>query len=33
MRENDISCLPVVDDDFKIEGIITTDQISHLLSD
>lgn len=33
MRENDISCLPVIDDDFKVEGIITTDQISHLLSD
>jgi len=33
MRKYDISCLPVVDDNFKIKGIITTDQISHLLSD
>lgn len=33
MRKYDISCLPVVDDDFKLEGIITTDQISHLISE
>ncbi len=32
MREFDISSLPVVDDDFVVEGIITTDQISNLLS-
>lgn len=31
MRKYDISCLPVVDDDFKLEGMITTDQISHLI--
>ena len=29
----DISCLPVVDDDFKLKGIISTDQISHLVSE
>ncbi|MBZ9570876.1 homoserine O-acetyltransferase [Methanobrevibacter sp. TMH8] len=33
MRKYDISCLPVVNDEYKLEGIITTDQISHLLSD
>lgn len=33
MRKYDISCLPVVDEDFKLEGIITTDQISHLISE
>lgn len=32
MKKHDISCLPVVDYDFKVKGIITTDQISHLLS-
>lgn len=32
MSENDISSLPVVDEDMKVLGIITTDQISHLLS-
>lgn len=32
MKMYDISCLPVVDDDLKLEGIITTDQISHLIS-
>jgi len=32
MSEYDISCLPVVDDDFKIAGIITTNQISHLIN-
>ncbi len=32
MRKYDISSLPVVDDDFRLEGIITTDQISHLVS-
>ena len=26
MRKIDISCLPVVDDDFKLKGIISTDQ-------
>lgn len=33
MRKYDISCLPVVDEDFKLEGVITTDQISHLVSE
>ena len=32
MRKFDISCLPVVDDDMKVLGLITTDQISNLLS-
>ncbi|MBQ2652736.1 MAG: homoserine O-acetyltransferase [Methanobrevibacter sp.] len=32
MSEHDISSLPVVDEDMKVLGIITTDQISHLLS-
>jgi len=32
MKKFNISCLPVVDDDFKLEGTITTDQISHLIS-
>ena len=32
MRKFDISCLPVVDDDMKVQGLITTDQISNLLS-
>lgn len=32
MRKYDISSLPVVDNDFRLEGIITTDQISHLVS-
>ena len=32
MKRYDISCLPVVDDDLSLEGIITTDQISHLIS-
>ena len=32
MSENDISSLPVVDEDMEVLGIITTDQISHLLS-
>lgn len=31
MSEYDISSLPVVDEDMKVLGIITTDQISHLL--
>lgn len=31
MRKFDISCLPVVDDDMKVLGLITTDQISNLL--
>ena len=33
MRKLGISCLPVVDDDFKLKGIISTDQISHLVSE
>ncbi|WP_407374343.1 homoserine O-acetyltransferase [Methanobrevibacter sp.] len=32
MNKHDISSLPVVDGDMKVLGIITTDQISHLLS-
>ena len=32
MRRFDISCLPVVDEDMKVIGLITTDQISNLLS-
>ncbi|WP_296859055.1 homoserine O-acetyltransferase [uncultured Methanobrevibacter sp.] len=32
MRKFDISCLPVVDGDMKVLGIINTDQISNLLS-
>ncbi|MDR0900166.1 MAG: homoserine O-acetyltransferase, partial [Methanobrevibacter sp.] len=32
MKKYDISSLPVVTDDLKLEGIITTDQISHLMS-
>ena len=32
MGEYDISSLPVVNEDMKVLGIITTDQISHLLS-
>ncbi|WP_298498530.1 homoserine O-acetyltransferase [uncultured Methanobrevibacter sp.] len=32
MRDFDISCLPVVDKDMKVLGLITTDQISNLLS-
>lgn len=32
MREYDISSFPVVDGDFRLEGIITVDQISHLVS-
>ena len=32
MKKYDISCLPVIDEDCKLKGIITTDQISHLLS-
>ena len=32
MRKLDISCLPVVDEDMKVLGLITTDQISNLLS-
>ena len=31
MRKYDISCLPVVDEDMKVLGLITTDQISNLL--
>ena len=31
MRDFDISCLPVVDEDMKVLGLITTDQISNLL--
>ena len=32
MRKYDISCLPVVDEDMVVLGLITTDQISNLLS-
>ncbi|WP_407423368.1 homoserine O-acetyltransferase [Methanobrevibacter sp.] len=32
MRKYDISCLPVVDENFVVEGLITTDQISNRLS-
>lgn len=32
MRDCDISCLPVVDDEMELLGLITTDQISNLLS-
>ena len=32
MRKSEISCLPVVDEDMKVLGLITTDQISNLLS-
>ena len=32
MRKFDISCLPVVNDDMKVLGLITTDQISNLVS-
>ena len=32
MKEHNISCLPVINDDFKVEGLISTDQISHLVS-
>jgi len=32
MRKFDISCLPVVDGDMKVLGIINTDQISNLIS-
>lgn len=32
MRKFEISCLPVVDDDFVVEGVITTDQINNMFS-
>ena len=32
MRKFDISCLPVVDEDFVVEGIITTDHINNMMS-
>ncbi|MBE6505590.1 MAG: homoserine O-acetyltransferase [Methanobrevibacter sp.] len=32
MRKYDISCLPVVDENFVVEGMITTDQITNRLS-
>ncbi|KZX17586.1 homoserine O-acetyltransferase MetX [Methanobrevibacter filiformis] len=32
MKKYDISCLPVVDDNSKLEGLVTTDQISHLMT-
>ena len=32
MKRFDISCLPVVTEDLTLEGLITTDQISHLIS-
>ncbi|WP_405272345.1 CBS domain-containing protein [Methanobrevibacter sp.] len=31
MNKYDISSLPVVDEDMKVLGIVTTDQISYLL--
>jgi acetoin utilization protein AcuB len=31
MLDNEISCLPVVDEDMAVLGLITTDQISNLL--
>lgn len=32
MRKYDISCLPVVDENFVVEGMITTDQINNMFS-
>jgi homoserine O-acetyltransferase len=32
MKKFNISCLPVVDDGSNLEGLITTDRISHLIS-
>lgn len=32
MSKFDISCLPVVDEDFVVEGVITADQINNMLS-
>ena len=32
MKKYNISCLPVIDEDSNLEGLITTDQISHLIS-
>lgn len=32
MRKFDISCLPVVDDDFVVEGMVTSDQLNNMLS-
>ena len=32
MRKFEISCLPVVDNDFIVEGVITTDQINNMFS-
>ena len=32
MRKFDISCLPVVDEDFVVEGLITNDHINNMLS-
>lgn len=32
MRKFDISCLPVVDEDFVVEGMITSDQLNNMLS-
>lgn len=29
MREHDISCMPVVDDDFVVRGMITSDQVNN----
>lgn len=31
MRKDDISCMPVVDENLKLEGIVTVDQVSHLV--
>ena len=32
MKDNDISCLPVIDNDENLIGLITTDLVSHLFS-
>jgi len=32
MSKFDISCLPVVDEDFIVEGLITIDQINNIFS-
>ena len=32
MRKFDISCLPVVDEDLVVEGLITNDHINNMLS-
>ena len=32
MKDDDISCLPVIDDNDELIGVITTDLISHLFT-